>query len=157
MFSAPPVPRGVRTSVWNDSGGFRPPGSVEEERAEETGSTLLAMYAHPLNAAISRAADFTDCRKEREEDFDSLSLPWLRTCSRSPHTTNQILVTAAWTCGMPRGGHRDTMHQLLGGAAVAVCRGWSVCNRGCSVVLFPEPAGWRKASRGDVCDQSRST
>lgn len=39
--TAPPIPRGVCPGVWNDDGGLRPTGSVEEKRAEETRSAVL--------------------------------------------------------------------------------------------------------------------
>lgn len=117
VFSASPVPRGVCPSVWHDRGGFRPAGSVEEKWAQETGPTVLITHGRLLSTAISGARDLTDCRSGvwgwwgSWEDFYSVSLPWLRTCSRSPQMTNQILVTPVWTSEMTREGHRDVMHR----------------------------------------------
>ncbi len=132
VFSASPLPRGVCPGVWHDRGGFWPAGSVEEKWAQEAGPTVLIAYGRQLNTAITRGRDSTDSRRDRgrQEGFYSVSLPWLRTCSRSPHMTNQILVTPAWTSEIPREGHRDIMHRRtdetvtwVASATVAAC--WS--------------------------------
>lgn len=52
--SASPFPRGVCSSVWYDSGGVRPTGSVEKKWAKEAGSTVLIWKGRLIIIAIRK-------------------------------------------------------------------------------------------------------
>lgn len=65
--TASSVSRGVCPSVWHDRGGFRPAGSMEEKRAQETGPTVLITYGRLSNTAITRGKDMIDYRRGRGE------------------------------------------------------------------------------------------
>ncbi len=145
VFSASPVPRRVYPSVWHDRGGIWPTGSVEEKWAQETGPTVLVSHGRLSNTAITRVRGrLWEGGRMREEEFYTVSLPWLRTCSRSPQMTNQILVTSAWTSKIRREDHRDIMHSQTGYQCnCGFVLEWCVSNRDHSTVVLCFSQAWR--------------
>lgn len=119
FFEAPSFTGRVYPSVRHDGGRFRPAGLVEEERAEETGPTVLTLFRHVLKAANSRTRDLAAL---------------LHCHAREP--VPDLLTTKFWPHLMTNGRSQRRTDELVHGCQSSCLLDWSVSNRDCHAVVL---------------------